>query len=571
MQYKKLGLLFYTLILTTITQSQTKYENPDFVSPVDFPIYLSGNFGEIRSTHFHAGIDIKTQGVTGKQVHAVQNGYISRIKISTNSYGKTIYINHPDGYTTVYGHLNNFNTKIEKKVKSIQYENNEFEINYFPNPTEFPVKKGDLIGFSGNTGSSEGPHLHFEVRKTADQKPVNPLFFNFKIIDHIAPVFYNLVIYPLNNNSRVNNKHQVEVLKVKKHQNIYSLVDSNQIYLSGDIGFGIEIYDYLNGSRNRCGIYSLSVSVNNNLIYKQIMDQFSFSETSYVKSHIDYGEKIKSKKTIQKTFVAPNNKLSIYKEYKNRGIYTFNKDTSYQIVLKAKDAAGNESNLSFNALCQLSNNSTLAQDTLSGTLMHWEKENKFENEEIKIIIPENSLFDSIFFNYSSSKPTFKAYSNVHHIHTIYTPLNKSYSISIKTSELPAELKDKALIAELLDDKINSIGGEVINGYIVSEAKTFGDYVVVIDTINPEIKLLTNFDKLLDNKIKFLISDDLSGIKSYNGYIDNNWALFEYDQKNDLLFYTLDEDKIVKNTKHELELFVIDNRNNISTYYTSFNW
>lgn len=572
MQYKKPGLLFYILLLSSLVYSQKKNETTNFISPIDFPIYLSGNFGEIRSTHFHAGIDIKTQGVAGKRIIATDDGYISRIKVSINSYGKTIYINHPNGYTTVYGHLSKFNANVEKLVKDIQYQNNEFEINYFPDPKEFPVQKGELVGFSGNTGSSEGPHLHFEIRETAYQIPVNPLFFNFKIIDNIPPVLYSLSVYPLNKNSWINNKKELKQFKLLKIKDQYILNDTNALILSGDIGFGLEMNDYLNGSSNKCGIYSLSAFINDDLIYNYTLDKFAFSESAYVRSHIDYAEKIKSKKTIQKTFIAPNNDLSIYKSQQNRGVYNFDKDTSYSIKLIAKDAYGNESTLFFKAKGQsITTKDEAIQDSTRGQLMHWEQENQFESDEIKIIIPEKSLFDSIYFNYSVSIPDFKAYSRIHHIHHIYTPLNKSYSIAIKTSDLPNELADKAFIAEILENEVNSIGGEVINDHIVAETKTFGDYVVLIDTIAPEINPLKNFTNIKDPEIKFLIKDDLSGIKSYNGYIDNNWALFEYDQKNDLLFYILDIEKIEKNKEHELELFVIDNKNNISTFYTNFYW
>ena len=572
MQYKKLSLLFYSLLFTSFTYSQINNENINFCSPVDFPIYLSGNFGEIRSTHFHAGIDIKTQGVIGKKIYAVEEGYVSRIKISVNSYGKTIYINHPNGYTTVYGHLSKFNSKIEKLVKDIQYQNNEFEINYFPKQNDLPVKKDEVIGFSGNTGSSEGPHLHLEVRETINQIPVNPLFFNFDVIDNIAPVLYSLFIYPLNKNSKVNNCSEIEHFKLKKDSVSYSIVDTNQIYLSGEIGFGIEMYDYLNNSRNRCGIYALSVYIDSLLIYNHSIDKFSFHETGYVKSHIDYAEKVRSKKTIHKTFIDPNNNLSIYKSNLNRGIYTFDKDTSYNISLIATDVYGNKSELSFYTIGQLPDLPTpVIPDSINGIFMNWETENVFEGDEIKIIIPERSLFDTLYFKYFKSKPTVKAYSNVHHIHDVYTPLNKGYSLSIKILDLPSELSEKAFIAEILEEEINSIGGELINGHIVSEVKTFGDFIVLVDTISPEIKPLSDFNNIKGKEIKFLITDDLSGVKSYNGYIDNNWALFEYDQKNDLLFYIMDSKRIEKNNEHELELFVIDNNNNISTYYTTFYW
>ncbi|MDA3952905.1 MAG: M23 family metallopeptidase [Bacteroidales bacterium] len=572
MQYKKLSLLFYLLLLTSVTHSQINYTEINFRSPVDIPIYLAGNFGEIRSTHFHAGIDIKTQGVIGKKIYAVEDGYISRLKISVNSYGKTIYINHPNGYTTVYGHLNRFNPKLDKLVKEIQYQNNEFEMNYFPKHGELLVKKGDKIGYSGNSGSSQGPHLHFEVRETVDQIPVNPLFFNFKIADNIAPVLYNLIIYPLDKNSEINGNNTSLHLKLKQTENEFSFYDTSLISLSGKIGFGLEMNDFLNNSRNKCGIYTLSISVDSILIYKHLIDKFSFNESGYVKSHIDYAEKVKSKKTIQKAFISPNNKMSIYKFNVNNGVYNFNKDSLHNIQIVASDVSGNISELSFNVKGILSNcTNQIVSDSIDRLVMNWETENIFKEDEIELHFPKQSFFDTLHFKYSKSKSSFNAYSNVHHIHNIYTALNKSYSISIKTLDLPTEISNKAFIAELLEDEINSIGGEVINGYIVSEVSTFGDFVVSIDTISPEIELISDLKNLKNNKIDFLITDDLTGIKSFNGYIDNSWALFEYDQKNDLLFYDMDEEKIERGSEHELELFVIDNNDNVTTYYTNFHW
>ncbi len=571
MQYKKFGLIIYFISVFSSTFGQNNNQNINFASPVDIPIFLSGNFGEIRSTHFHAGIDIKTQGVIGKKIYAVEDGFISRIKISINSYGKTIYIAHPNGYTTVYGHLNHFTPEVDNFVKTLQYQNEEFEINYFPKQNQFIVKKGDLIGFSGNTGSSLGPHLHFEVRETNNQIPVNPLLFNFDIEDKLPPVLYNFVIYPLGRSSHVNQSKQKKSFKLKKHNGTYLLADTNQIYLSGQIGFGIEMYDYLDGSKNRCGIHTLSLLIDSTLIYQHTLDKFSFYEAGFVRGHIDYAEKVKSKKTIQKMFISPNNNLSIYKANKNNGIFTFQDDTTYKINLIVTDTHGNKSELSFYITGKEPNIEFNELISGNGKLMNWDQENFYENEEIKVQIPEKALFDTINFKYSIKEPEFKAFSNLHRVHNIYTPVLKPYSLTIKTKNLPGELKEKAFIAEIQDDKINSIGGNIINGHIVGQAKLFGDFVVLVDTVSPVIKPLSDFSNLKREVIKFKITDKLTGIKSFNGYVDNKWVLFEFDKKNDLLFYTIDKERIERGIEHELELFVIDNVDNISTYYTTFYW
>lgn len=571
MQFKKLRILFCFLIISPVINSQTKYTSVNFISPVDFPIYLSGNYGELRSTHFHAGIDIKTGGIIGKEVFSVESGYISRIKISANSYGKTIYINHNNGYTTVYAHLNSFNKKIDKYIKKIQYDQRSFEVNHFPEPNELIVKKGEVIGLTGNTGSSNGPHLHFEIRETKNQTPINPLLFNFNIKDDIEPEFYYLALYPLTKNSAINGKNEKHLFKLIKRNGKFNLLDTNEIFVSGKIGVGVELYDFLNNSRNKCGIYSLKMKLNNEEIYSHIIDNIPFSEAGYIKSHADYSEKILSNKSVQKLFLDPNNKLSIYREIKNKGIIEIEKDSIYEFNITAVDSYGNSSCLDFSVKGE---NPLLnfKQNEIAENLMNYNISNSYIDNEIKVEIPKNALYDSIVFQYSKTQSS-KYFSNIHHIHNKFTPIHKKITISIKTKKLPENLKSKAFIAQISEDnEISPIGGKVVNGHIVSETNKFGDYVVMVDTISPTIELLNiQNERIVDDRIIFNIKDELSGIKSFNGFIDNNWALFEYDLKNDILFYILDDEKIKQNREHDLELFVIDNNNNVSTFYRSFYW
>ncbi len=573
MQFKKPLILFYILLMFQTVQSQNQYKDVDFISPVDFNILLSGSYGELRSTHFHAGIDIKTGGIIGKNIYTVTDGYVSRIKVSANGYGKTLYINHPNGLTTVYAHLHKFNDKIEKIVKDIQYAEREFEINYFPKPDDIVVKKGEVIGLSGNSGSSLGPHLHFEVRETDSQIPLNPLSFRFHIKDNIPPVFYNLIIYPLDNYSFINNSNEKKILKLKKVNGKYQLQDSIKLILSGNFGLGVEIYDYLNNTRNRCGISTLKFFLNDKLIIDERFNYISFLDAAYVKSHMDYEEKIKSKKSIHKLFIEPNNKLNIYKDNINRGIFNINTDSLFKIKIIATDSYNNLSELNLDFVGNKPEILSTIPDTLPEFIMAWNKSNTFIDEEIKIEIPEGALYNSINFEYSKTKTSNGYYSDIHHVQNVFTPIHKRYSLSIKTKNLSDELKEKAFIAYIDEEnEINYIGGEMINNYIVSEPNGFGDFVVLVDTVSPEVTIKNNGENIIfNNKISFEIKDELSGIKTYNGFIDNNWALFEYDAKNDLLYYIIDDQKIEKNTEHELELFVVDNNDNVSTYYTNFYW
>lgn len=572
MQLKKLILLFSFIFSNYFIYSQLNYKEFPFRPPVDFPIFLAGNFGEIRAEHFHAGIDIKTQGVEGKNVYAIYDGYISRIKISANNYGKVIYIDHQNGYTSVYGHLSSYSGKINDFIKNLQYKNQQFEVEYFPNKGEFTVKQGDIIGYSGNTGSSSGPHLHFEVRETNEQVPVNPLFYNFLIEDKIAPVFYTLALYPLSGNSLINNSNTSQYFTINGKNGKSIIPDT--IVVSGKFGLGVELDDFLNNSKNPCGIYSLTIKLDTHVVYVHAIDKVPFSETGYVKSHIDYAERVNSKKTIQKTFISPNNHLSIYKSVVNNGVFEFFTDTTHKITITACDVNGNCSNLSF-IVKTLSNNKLDKYINIEKkNLFHWDIENTFSSEGIKLIFPPKTFFDTLSFIYSSDKPLKNSYSLLHRIHNITVPLYKSYSVSIKTINLPEELKSKAFISQINNDgDFIYWGGDYINGFITTQLKEFGNFIVLVDTIAPEIKPLQKEKNsiLPDSTIRFIITDKFSGIKSFNGYIDNKWALFEYDKKNDLLFYTIDKGKIKSDSEHELELFVIDNKENISTYYTKFYW
>jgi hypothetical protein len=564
------------LFLTEYSFSQPPIVKDYFQSPLDIQLSLSGNFGEFRNDHFHSGIDIRTQGVSGKKVYAAADGYISRIKVETGGYGNSIYITHPGGYTTVYGHLDRYIPAIEQYVRKRQYQERKHALNIFPSKNEIQVKKGELIAYSGNTGYSFGPHLHFEIRSTANQYPMNVLLFGLNIDDNVPPRIFSVCIYPLDEKSFINHSNGKLIIPVHGENGSYS-INSEQIpRLTGQFGFGIEAYDYLNGSRSRCGLYTVELFVDTILYYSWKMGEFSFSESKYINSLIDYQEKVENNINIHKTYIDPNNHLNLYEYHKNNGIVEFVDDEEHTIRFMLHDAYLNKAQLDFQVQGQsvnLVSNRHHEDDFLQ--FMSWETMNTFEREDIKLIIPEKALYKDLKFTYSKSEIPDGLFSMVHHIHNIYTPLHLPADLYLKPDNLPDSLKDKSIVVIAdQDGNWQSAGGEWDNGFVKTKISQFGSYSVSIDTTAPMITPLnlTGSNNMSDkSSIQFRINDALSGIQSYEGYIDNEWALFEYDAKNNLVFYKFDPDRIDQNQNHELELYIVDNKDNISFYYTEFYW
>ncbi|HEY0030307.1 MAG TPA: M23 family metallopeptidase, partial [Bacteroidia bacterium] len=307
--------------------AQNAYPQNDFRSPVDSTLGLAGNFGEIRPNHFHAGFDIRTNNREGMPIYAVADGYVSRIKISAYGYGKALYIAHTNGYTTVYGHLKIFNAGIQNFTEKVQYSKESFEVDTALSSIQLPVKKGDFIGFSGNTGGSQGPHLHFEVRDTKTETPVNPYFFGFKVNDTVKPRITQLAIYPMDEKASINGKHAAKKIAPVYSKGKYTYLKTDTISVNGAIGFGIECYDTETKSTNKNSVFSIELQSGGKRIFYYELEKFTFENARYVNAHVDYASKQLHNTKIQKCFLAKNNQLGIYKNVINNGVLEFNDDS----------------------------------------------------------------------------------------------------------------------------------------------------------------------------------------------------------------------------------------------------
>ena len=559
---KKIIFLFFLVSITSFAQNN--YPSDYFRSPLDIPLRLAGTFGELRNNHFHAGIDIKTNRRIGLPVYATADGYISRIKVAIWGYGKVIYINHPNGFTSVYAHLNKFGDGIQEYVKSIQYEKKSYETgNIFLKENQIKVTKGQIIGYSGRTGGFVAPHLHYEIRNTKTEKIINPLLFGIKIQDSIAPKIKKLIAYPMGSDSRINRSLKNQSLSIKKDSlNNYI---ANRLSASGKIGFGVNVYDLLGKELNKNGIYSLEMKINGIRHYYHDVETFSFSESKFINLLIDYEYYSKYKSRIQKTFREKENKLSIYKDLIEEGGITINEGLNYQVEIIAKDFTGNSSSLKI-PVVGLKSESILNQERDTTAYKIVKKEfQKFSKNGVTIAFPKNTFYKDLFLNFSVN-------DRIATIHKPIIPLDKKFTITFDSIMYKRSEVNQIYIANMNNKKYPYyMDTRKKSDKIFTTTKTLGKYGLLIDNQFPKIYNSNFKDNDWMSRLRYLtikISDSQSGIKSYEASIDNEWILMEYDVKKKKLSYDFRDKKLV-GSKHIFKLVVSDNVGNTNTYKSAF--
>lgn len=551
-----------------------------FVEPTDSALYIAGNFGEIRPNHFHAGLDVKTAGREGLNIYAAAEGWVSRVKISATGYGKALYITHPNGFVTVYGHLQRFYGKIAEYVKAQQYKAETFEMDIIVPKGVLPVRQCDTVAISGNTGGSQAPHLHFEIRDEKTEVAYNPFLFGYRVPDSVPPKLTTLAVYPANDSALVNGKNSSRKTKVYGSKGRYRLSAGEVIRVSGDIGFGLETFDYANiAQAGKLGVYSIELQVDEKRIYYHELNEISFDESRYINSHIDYAEDRRSNREIQKCFRDPNNMLSIYQCMIDEGIYSFKDTLTHRVSFVVKDFFGNTSVLEFKVRSSLPK-SIPAPAPDKGLHFRCTEENKFESDGIRVNIPACVLYTDIDFIYSKSKDTLPGkFAPVHTVHVPEDPVHATYSLAIRTRPIPEKYRSKAALV-LLDGKNNMSHqkGEYVvesdgSGWMTAQTRFFGRYSVVLDTVAPMVRPYNIFfgkNMSRAKTISLTVGDNLTGVRSWRAYIDGKWVLMEYEPKKALLFYEFDEEEgPEKLSRHLFEVVVVDGKGNERSYKTEF--
>jgi murein DD-endopeptidase MepM/ murein hydrolase activator NlpD len=564
MRFIVLFLLCFSFVYTQAQPFKaSKYPKEDFRYPLDLVPSIAGSFGDLRPNHFHSGLDFRTNQREGYPVYAVSDGYIARLRVQIGGFGQAIYINHPNGYTSVYAHLSAYAPNLAQKVKSAQYDLKQFEVDFPLDSSQIVVKKGQLIGWTGNTGSSGGPHLHFELRDTKTEEIINPQLFGLTIQDKVNPEFKTLYVYALNG-LPFSEKTSKKALTILASKGEYVLNTTKPVLLPADAGLGIVALDRTSPQGTSHGLYSIELSLDEQVIYSASWERFSFDHTKAINSHLDYFALKTSGISIHKSFVDPGNPLQIYGE--SNGHIQLNDDRIHQIRYTITDVAGNSKTLSFEV--QRAPTSSIQKVVAKENVFHASQDNTFSNTNVQLSIPKGTLYNDIVFEYASTAKLAGSYSQQHRIYKSNTPIHQAYTLNIKVDGLiPEKLQAKTLIK---DTKGTSYESSYQNGWVNAQVKSFGTFYVTIDSIAPSITPITlNTNKIMTEKTKvvFKIADQLSGIGKFNGSIDGQWVLFEYDQKTGTLWHTFDER--TKTGTHQLELEISDKKNNTTTYKTTF--
>jgi murein DD-endopeptidase MepM/ murein hydrolase activator NlpD len=554
----------YILFFCTSVFAQVDYPKDYFRPPLDIPMQLSGNFGELRPNHFHAGFDLRTQQKEGLKVYAVADGYVSRIKISTFGNGKTIYINHPNGYTSVYGHLKLANGEIENYIKKTHYKEQSFEIEMFFKPYEMLVKKGEIIAFSGNTGASEGPHLHFEFRDSKTEFVINPMLFGFNkfLKDTKKPIISGVYVYPLDAKTTVNNSKRPLLLNVSLQKDGTYL--SDKVVANGSIGFGISAYDTDDVSFNNNGVYKVQSFYNGKPNFGYEFNTYSFDDMRYINALIDYSRYKKMQQRVQKLFMKTPYNLSFIQADENKGVLPVTPNLALLYRIEVSDFFGNKKTIAIPIKYDILPTVISKEPVQSNYFVRANKDSNFALGNMSVFFPAGTFYEDFDLNFDVKNDTL-------FLHDDTVPAHTNFTVSIEDTKSTELQKEKMFIGRIEGKKVNYNPTYRKDNVFNTKVKILGKYALVSDTAAPKISMAVPVEgKWISEQknIQLTIYDELSGIKSYNGYLNGKWVLFEYDNKTRKLTHYF-SDGIAVDGANDLKVVVTDNVGNSTTFETRF--
>jgi len=557
-------LFFLSLFFYFHSQAQTfpekNYPKGYFIYPVDARISIAANFGELRPNHYHMGLDCRTNQVQNRRVKAAADGYVAHIRIEPFGFGRAIYINHPNGLTTVYGHLNNFYPALEKYVKEQQYKLRSWQVFLDIPAGMFPVKQGQFIAYSGNAGGSQGPHCHFEIRDTRTDKVLNPLLFGMPIADNVPPTILRLAMYDRRKSTYSQSPKLFGLAKVPGgYKTAEPVITAN----TDKVSFGISANDKVTGSTNPNGIYQAVLYFDGKAIVGFQIDSITYDESRYVNAHIDYKTKAAGGPYIEHLSRLPGYPQGIYKDFNGDGVIELTDDNIHQVRVVVKDPNGNASTLEFKIKKSVVNE--IVPKEIS---YHDQQEfqpgfvNIFESDNVELILQPEAIYDSFAFVHSSRPDNSPlSYSDIHSLESGLVPVQDNFVLRLKSDKpVPLELREKMLIKRTWSDKTEVVKASGNNDWYSAAFKSFGNFELIADDVPPVITggFADYADLSRASHIIFIPKDNNEAIKNFSAELDGKWLMFTND-KGRVYLYNFDE--MCGRGKHELKISVQDEAGN----------
>ena len=542
-------LLAVWMCCPCIVQAQEKPVNP-FVSPFDFPLLLSGNFGELRSNHFHGGVDFKTQGVVGKPIRCIADGYISRVTVTPGGYGQAVYITHDNGYTSVYGHLLKFMEAVEQVVEAAQYENESFAVDLKFGPEQFPLKQEEVFALAGNEGYSFGPHLHMEIRRTDTGEYIDPLqFYTDRIKDTTAPRATHVMLYPQAGKGVVAGSSKKKVLPVTNLQ--------QPVTAWGQIAIGIRAYDYMDGVHNSYGVRSVTLLVDSVEVFRSTVDGFLPDENRMINAWTDYEEYVSRGSWFMRSQILPGNTWRMLQADEDGGVVTINEERPYVFCYVLEDLYGNKRSYTFHVMGKEQVVSPLKKGK---HYLRWNRGNVVQQPGMELVIPKGMLYDDVDLNCQVIADSLDI-SFDYQLHDRPLPLHAGCPLKIGVRNFPVSDMSKYYVARKYKGRKSSVGGYYDEGFMHAHIRELGTYSVAVDTVSPKILPLGQ-SQWKKGDIQFRIRDAETGIKDYKVYIDGKFVLFKFSSKNARLT-CMHPGKIKKGVRHRMEVVVTDHCGNVA--------
>ena len=552
---KKRLFLIYTLVLFCgLKPLGAQVATPEFGVPFDFPLLLSGNFGELRSNHFHGGLDFKTQGKVGKPLLAIADGYISKVTVTPGGYGNALYITHDNGYTSVHGHLDRFLPEIAQLVHEKQYREESFVVTLEFGPEEFRVKQGEVVAYAGNTGYSFGPHLHMEIRTTNTNEPIDPLpFYKDKIVDNIAPRATHIMIYKASGEGAI---ERIEV-KVDSESPLLGRGGGGSLTAWGRIGTAISANDYMDGTTNNYGVRYVRFYVDDKLVSHSNVDRFAFSEDRLINSWTDYHVQRSTGRWYMRSTIAEHNDLRMLHADDSKGWVTIDEERDYHFRYELEDLYGNISVYRFVVRGQRMELPCRVPNYFYR--MRASRNNRFCANGFELWIPQGQLFEDVDLDYNVI-PSDTDQADIYQLTEFRIPLRKSAEITLPAHSKYGVEASKLYVARVDGNRRIYCGGIYKCGRITANISELASYTVCADTVAPIITPIAEATWKKRGVVAFRIADGETGIRSYRGKIDGKWVLFKYSSKNARLWCDLKAEGIGNNYR-EIEIVVEDMRGN----------